>query len=57
MPQEDLDGLVVAYDRGKGIGGSSSINFCKSKDVNCSTYVLTVEKVSGIGVLEMISMK
>ena len=29
VPQENLDGLVVGYDRGKGIGGSSSINFCK----------------------------
>ena len=30
VPQEHLDGLVVELDRGKGIGGSSSINFCKS---------------------------
>ena len=29
VPQENLDGLIVEYDRGKGIGGSTSINFCK----------------------------
>ena len=29
VPQEHLDGSVLAYDRGKGIGGSSSINFCR----------------------------
>lgn len=29
VPQEHLGGLVMPYDRGKGIGGSSSINFGK----------------------------
>ena len=28
VPQKHLDGLVMGYDRGKGLGGSSSINFC-----------------------------
>jgi choline dehydrogenase-like flavoprotein len=27
VPQKNLDGNVIAYDRGKGLGGSSSINF------------------------------
>ena len=29
VPQENLDGLEVEYDSGKGIGGGTSINFCK----------------------------
>ncbi len=28
VPQKDLDGLVLGYDRGKGMGGSTAVNFC-----------------------------
>ena len=28
MPQKDLDGAVLQYDRGKGLRGSTAINFC-----------------------------
>ena len=27
IPQKSLDGLVVPYDRGRGLGGSTSVNF------------------------------
>ena len=29
VPQEHLNGSALSYDRGKGLGGTSSINFCK----------------------------
>jgi choline dehydrogenase-like flavoprotein len=28
VPQKHLTGLALSYDRGKGLGGSSAINFC-----------------------------
>lgn len=28
VPQEHLGGREIAYNRGKGLGGSSTINFC-----------------------------
>ena len=28
VPQEHLQGREIAYSRGKGMGGSSAINFC-----------------------------
>ena len=54
VPQEHLNGSVVSYDRGKGLGGSTSINFCK-RIVACDlTVALTAKKVSGLGVLKTI---
>lgn len=34
VPQEQLNDSVVPYDRGKGLGGTSSINFCKRLSVS-----------------------
>ncbi|KAL9603439.1 MAG: hypothetical protein Q9219_001126 [cf. Caloplaca sp. 3 TL-2023] len=28
VPQKQLNGRVIDYDRGKGLGGSTAINFC-----------------------------
>lgn len=57
VPQDHLDGLVVGYDRGKGIGGSSSINYCKWNDSYNVTDVLMLNEPFGIGALETISRR
>ena len=28
VPQRHLDGLVIQYDRGRGLGGTTAVNFC-----------------------------
>ena len=28
VPQPELDGRTIGYDRGRGLGGSTAINFC-----------------------------
>ena len=54
MPQEHLDGSLVSYDRGKGLGGSTSINFCKRSVICALISALTSKKVSGLGVQKTI---
>lgn len=30
VPQKDANGTVIDYDRGKGLGGSTVVNFCET---------------------------